>query len=86
MNARYYNSIWEKSNVYKYVNKINGTKVEIKWHAPDLNAAEKFGNMSNSGSGWTAQIKIGNKLLGQDLNFYKKARDITDIPLFGGGE
>ena len=26
---------------------------------------------SNSGSGWTAQIKIGNKYLGQDGKLYK---------------
>jgi len=74
------------SEGYKYVSKINGTRVEIKWHAPDLNAAAKFGNMSNSGNGWTAQIKVGNRLLGQDLNFYKNPSNITHIPLFRGGK
>ncbi|MFX0559922.1 hypothetical protein TEPIDINF_001334 [Tepidibacillus infernus] len=50
---------------YKYNYTINGVKIEIKWYAPDTNAATKFLG-SNSGSGWTAQIKIDGKLLGQD--------------------
>ncbi|NUU62889.1 hypothetical protein [Paenibacillus agri] len=50
---------------YKYNFEINGTKVEIKWHSPDANAASRFPG-SYSGSEWTSQIKIGNKLLGQD--------------------
>lgn len=33
---------------YKYSFDINGTKVEIKWHSPDVNAAQKYPN-SNSG-------------------------------------
>lgn len=67
---------------YKYYYTINGTKIEIKWHAPDANAAAKFpGN--NSGSEWTAQIKVGNKLLGQDGKFYKNYSNITHIPVEG---
>lgn len=40
------------ANGYKYNHTINGTKIEIKWHAPDINVAAKFPG-SNSGSGWT---------------------------------
>ncbi|WP_076308031.1 RHS repeat-associated core domain-containing protein [Paenibacillus odorifer] len=65
---------------YKYNYEINGTKIEIKWHAPDANAAAKFPS-SNSGSGWTAQIKVGNKLLGQDGKFYRNPSNITHIPV-----
>ena len=67
---------------YKYNYSVNGTKVEIKWHSPDANAASKYPE-SNSGSGWTAQIKVGNKLLGQDGKFYKKPSNITHIPVQG---
>ena len=58
----------------------NGQKVEIKWHAPDANAAAKFPG-SNAGSGWTAQIKIGNKLLGQDGLLYRQPSNATHIPV-----
>ena len=68
---------------YKYSFSINGKKIEIKWHSEDLNAAAKYLG-SNSGSGWTAQIKIGKKLLGQDGNFYKKPKNTTHILLKGG--
>lgn len=68
---------------YKYNFSINGTKMEIKWHSKDLNAANKFPG-SNLGSGWTAQIKVGKKLLGQNNTFYKKARNSTHIPMKGG--
>jgi hypothetical protein len=37
--------------------------MEIKRHAPDSNAASKFPE-SNAGTVWTAQIKVGNRLLG----------------------
>lgn len=47
--------------------------MEIKWHSPDLNALAKYGSGSNSGRDWTAQITVGNKLLGQDLQFYRRA-------------
>ncbi|HEX3029390.1 MAG TPA: hypothetical protein VHT34_08825 [Clostridia bacterium] len=67
---------------YKYNYTINGTKIEIKWHAPDANAAAKFPG-SNSGSGWSAQIKVGNKLLGQDGKFYNNPSNITHIPVEG---
>jgi RHS repeat-associated protein len=65
---------------FKYNYKINDTKVEIKWHSPDAEAALKYPN-SNSGNGWTAQIKIGNRLLRQDGMFQKKADNITHIPV-----
>ena len=70
-------------NGYKYNFSINGKKIEIKWHSADLNAAAKYPG-SNSGSGWTAQIKVGKKLLGQDGIFYKKPRNTTHIPVKGG--
>lgn len=50
---------------YKYdiqISKLlgNSTKFQIKWHSPDnLWSAVQ----SNSGSGWTAQIKLGNRFL-----------------------
>jgi len=64
----------------KFQYKWNGQKVEIKWHAPDANAAAKFPG-SNAGSGWTAQIKIGNKLLGQDGLLYRQPSNTTHIPV-----
>ncbi|WP_434697113.1 filamentous hemagglutinin N-terminal domain-containing protein [Pseudomonas sp. Z1-14] len=63
---------------YQYV--WNGQRVEVKWHAPDASAAAKFPE-SNSGAGWTAQIKIGNKLLGQDGVLYRKPSNLTHIPV-----
>jgi filamentous hemagglutinin len=63
---------------FNYV--IGGQKVEVKWHAPDSNAAAKFPG-SNSGAGWTAQIRIGGKLLGQDGKLYRKAGNQTHIPV-----
>lgn len=63
---------------FNYV--IGGQKVEIKWHSPDANAAAKFPD-SNSASGWTAQIKIGGKLLGQDGRLYRKPTNETHIPV-----
>ncbi|QVX15943.1 hypothetical protein DB356_15160 [Pseudomonas congelans] len=64
----------------KFQYKINGQNVEVKWHAPDASAAERFPG-SNSGSGWTAQIKIGGKLLGQDGLLYRKPSNLTHIPV-----
>ncbi|MDP9514904.1 two-partner secretion domain-containing protein [Pseudomonas protegens] len=64
----------------KFQYSFGGQKVEIKWHSQDLNAAVKYPG-SNSGAGWTAQIKIGNKLLGQDGNLYRKASNLTHIPV-----
>ena len=51
---------------YKYdiqISRIFGqsTKFQLKWHSPDLMWATAAG--SNSGAGWTAQIKLGNKFL-----------------------
>lgn len=65
---------------YKYGFDVNGKKMEIKWHSQDLNAMIKYPN-SNSGAGWTAQIKVGRKLLGQDGIFYKKPSNLTHIPM-----
>jgi hypothetical protein len=59
---------------------VNGKRVEIKWHAPDANAAARFPS-SRSGSQWTAQIKIGNKLLGSDGVLYRRPSDLTHIPI-----
>ena len=56
--------------------------MDIKWHSPDLNAAEKYPGC-NSGSGWTAQIKVDNTLLTQGGRFTKKAKNYTHIPLKG---
>jgi hypothetical protein len=64
----------------KYQYTVNGVKLEIKWHAPDAMAASKFPG-STSGRVWTAQIKIGNKLLGIDGRLYLKPQDITHIPV-----
>ncbi|WP_155814955.1 hypothetical protein [Bacillus coahuilensis] len=65
---------------YKYKFEVNGQKVEVKWHSPDLNAKQLYPN-SNSGNMWTAQVKIGKKLLGQDGNLYKKPNNLTHIPI-----
>jgi filamentous hemagglutinin len=64
----------------KFKYEVNGTKVEIKWHAPDAVAARKFPG-SRSGAMWTAQIKIGKKLLGSDGRLYNKPSDLTHIPI-----
>lgn len=68
---------------YKYNFSINGKNMEIKWHSQDLNAAVKYPG-SNSGAGWTAQIKVQKKLLAQSRRFVKKAKNYTHIPLKGG--
>jgi filamentous hemagglutinin len=68
------------ANGSKFNFEVNGTKVEVKWHSPDANAAAKFPG-SRSGSMWTAQIKIGKKLLGSDGNLYNKPSDLTHIPV-----
>lgn len=60
----------------KFQYTLNGQRVEIKWHAPDANAAMNHVG-SNSGAGWTAQIKIGNKLLGQDGVLYRRPSNTT---------
>ena len=64
----------------KFKYEVNGMTVEIKWHAPDAVAAKKFPG-SNSGLMWTAQIRIGKKLLGLDGNLYNKPSDLTHIPI-----
>lgn len=40
----------------KFQYSFGGQKVEIKWHSQDLNAVVKY-PVSNSGAGWTAQLK-----------------------------
>ncbi|WP_211289144.1 MULTISPECIES: RHS repeat-associated core domain-containing protein [Marinobacter] len=77
------NSFKPSANIasgYKYQFKIGETTVEFKWHAPDLAAAKKFPD-SNSGSIWTAQIKIGRKLLGADGKLYSRPSNETHIPI-----
>jgi len=68
------------SEGYKYKFDINGNKIEVKYHSKDLNAAVKYPD-SNSGTGWTAQINVNGKLLGQDGIFYKKPSNVTHIPM-----
>lgn len=58
-------------NGFKYNFKVNGKKVQVKWHSTDLNAAKLYQG-SNSGSGWTAQIKVGRKYLTQGGQFVKQ--------------
>lgn len=65
---------------YKYQFKVGGVKFEVKWHSPDLNAAKKFPG-SNSGSMWTAQIKVKKKLIGADGKLYSKPNNETHIPI-----
>ena len=48
-----------------------------------MKAAAKYPG-SNSGSGWTAQIKVGKKVLGANGKFYKTPSNLTHIPLKGG--
>lgn len=57
--------------------------MEIKWYSPDLNAATKYPGC-NSGSGWTAQIKVGDNLLTQGGRFINKAKNYTHIPVKRG--
>ena len=68
---------------YKYNFSINGKKVEIKWHSQDLNAAIKYPG-SNFGAGWTAQIKVENKLLILSGRFMKRPENYTHISLKEG--
>ena len=65
---------------YKYSFNINGTRMEIKWHSPDLNALAKYSEC-NSGNGWTAQIKVGKKLMTQGGRFVKNPTNYTHIPM-----
>lgn len=67
---------------YKYQFRINDVPVELKWHSPDLNAFNLYGSSSNSGTLWTAQIKIDGFLLGSDGMFYPSQQgNLTHIPL-----
>ena len=64
----------------KFQFEINSTKMEVKFYSPDFNAALKFPG-SNSGTQWTAQIKVGNKYLGADGKFHSKPSNNTHIPI-----
>lgn len=65
---------------YKYQWRIGGVRIEVKWHSPDLNALARFPD-SNSGTMWTAQIKIKNKLIGTDGKLYRRPNNKTHIPI-----
>jgi hypothetical protein len=65
---------------FKYKIEISESKLEVKGHSIDLEAAAKFPD-SNSGNGWTGQIKIGRKLLGADGQFYRKPNNLTHISI-----
>ncbi|WP_082849596.1 MULTISPECIES: polymorphic toxin type 30 domain-containing protein [unclassified Sulfitobacter] len=65
------------SSGHKHKFRIKGRQVEVKWHSPDSSAPKG----SNSQRGWTAQIKIGNKLLGTDGKLYNKHSNKTHIPV-----
>lgn len=70
---------------YKYnlqMNRIFGKSsvLEIKWHSPDIRWIGDA--LSNSGQGWTAQIKIGSKYLTTLGNLVRNNRqNITHIPI-----
>jgi len=66
---------------YKYSFKIGNTAMELKWHSVDLMWKNVVG--SNAGAGWTAQIKVGHKLLttlGTWRRNYKNS--LAHIPIF----
>jgi hypothetical protein len=65
---------------FKFKFERNETKLEVKLHSPDLNAASKFPG-GNSATGYTTQIKVGNKLIGTDGFLYSQPSNITHIPL-----
>jgi hypothetical protein len=68
---------------FKYKFNVAGVRIEIKWHSPDLNAANLHPG-SNSGNMWTAQIKIKNKYVGVDGKLYRNNKsDKTHIPVSG---
>lgn len=55
--------------------------MQVKWHSQDLNANLLYPG-SNSGSGWTTQIKVGNELLGQDGIFYNTQQLRNTLPRY----
>lgn len=65
---------------YKYIFNVNDTKMQVKWHFPDLDAKIKYPGC-NSGDGWTAQVKIGNRYLNQAGDFVKRTDNSTHIPI-----
>lgn len=59
----------------------DGKSVTVKWHSKDPDAAQKH-HECNSGKMWTAQIRVGNRLLQYgDSKWSRKARNETHIPL-----
>lgn len=70
---------------YKYnlqMSKLFGESsiIEIKWHSPDLRWIGDA--LSNSGQGWTAQIKVGRKYLTTLGDLVRNNRqNITHIPI-----
>jgi hypothetical protein len=65
---------------FKFRFRVDGKNIEIKVHSPDANANQLYPG-SNSGTTWTAQVKVGNKLLGQDGRYYNNPSNITHIPV-----
>ena len=55
------------SKGFKYKWDYNGTKYLVQGHSADLTAPVG----SNSASGWTVRIKVGNKFLGNDGQLYR---------------
>ena len=82
------NTFKPSSNIkdgYKYdikISKIFGKskKFQLKWHSLDLKAYKLYPG-GNSGAGWTAQIKIGKKLLESTGAFVSKPNNLTHIPI-----
>ncbi|MFT7878972.1 MAG: polymorphic toxin type 30 domain-containing protein [Sulfurimonas sp.] len=62
--------------------KVNNVKVQFRIHSPDKQAKKRHIG-SNSGSQWTAQIKVGNKFLGTDGEYHRmnnKTANMLHIP------
>lgn len=84
------NDSWEQdwSNIqfgFKYRFTLDdGTTVLLKWHSADPDAAIKWPD-GNSGKGWTAQIRVGCRLLccepGKPFSWLRRADKWTHIPL-----
>lgn len=60
----------------------DGKSVTVKWHSEDPDAACEFSGC-NSGKMWTAQIRVGNRLLeyGDNPKWVRCASNETHIPL-----
>lgn len=77
-----WDSSWSNIQIgFKYHFDIDGTSVVIKWHSEDPDAAAKYPGC-NSGSMWTAQIRVGHRLLRYDtLAWVRASCNETHIPL-----